>query len=118
MRIWKDFTFDAAHHLPMVDWHHKCRRVHGHTYKVTVCVEGEPGADGMIVDYEDIAAAWRLVAVKLDHFDLNAIEGLENPTTEILVKWIWQRMKPNVPGLARIVIHESSTTGCEYDGPH
>jgi 6-pyruvoyltetrahydropterin/6-carboxytetrahydropterin synthase len=117
MEIWKEFSFDAAHLLPNVPDGHKCRRLHGHTYTVRVHVRGEPDPSvGWIVDFADIKAAFDPIRDRLDHYYLNEIEGLENPTAEVLSRWIWQRLAPRLPGLSRIEIQETCTSGCTYEG--
>jgi 6-pyruvoyltetrahydropterin/6-carboxytetrahydropterin synthase len=117
MEIWKEFTFDAAHVLPNVPEGHKCRRLHGHTYRVRVYVSGEPDDRvGWVMDFGDIKAAFEPILDRLDHYYLNDIEGLENPTAEALARWIWQRLEPRLPLLSRIEIHETCTTGCSYEG--
>lgn len=114
VRISKEFDFDAAHRLTKVPRGHKCRRMHGHTYRAELICEGEVDARGMVVDYAEIAAAWAPMHRRLDHRTLNKIRGLENPTTEILTPWIYQRLKKLLPQLTRVRVYESSTTYCEY----
>ena len=117
MEIWKEFTFDAAHVLPNVPEGHKCRRLHGHTYRVRIYVSGEPDDRvGWVMDFGDIKAAFEPILDRLDHYYLNDIEGLENPTAEVLARWIWQRLELRLPMLSRIEIHETCTTGCSYAG--
>ncbi len=117
MEIWKEFTFEAAHLLPNVPEGHKCRRLHGHSYRVRVIVSGEPDrALGWIVDFADITAACAPIKQRLDHYYLNEIEGLENPTSELLAKWIWDRLKPVLAGLSRLEVGETCTSGCSYSG--
>jgi len=117
MEIWKDFTFEAAHLLPGAPEGHKCRRLHGHSYRVRVWVRGEPDpAAGWIVDFADIKAACEPIRRELDHHYLNEIEGLENPTAELLARWIWTRLTPRLPGLCRLEIDETCTSGCVYEG--
>jgi len=117
MEIWKEFTFDAAHVLPNVPEGHKCRRLHGHTYRVRVFVRGEPEERiGWVMDFGDVKTAFQPILDRLDHYYLNDIEGLENPTAEVLARWIWQRLEPRLPLLSRIEIHETCTTGCSYEG--
>ena len=117
MEIFKEFTFEAAHHLPHVPPVHPCARVHGHSFTLRVSVRGPiaPKA-GWVVDFADIIAAAAPVVAELDHHDLNGIAGLENPTTELLARWIWKRLKPKLIGLSRIELRETATTGCVYDG--
>ncbi len=117
MEIFKKFTFEAAHRLPNVPDGHKCARVHGHSYAVTVYLAGPVGeTTGWVMDFADLTAAVKPVLEKLDHYYLNDVDGLENPTTENLARWIWKRLKPRLPGLSRLVIHETCTSGCEYRG--
>lgn len=115
MEIYKAFTFDAAHRLTGVPKGHKCARLHGHTYALIVYCGGEPdAATGMIVDYADMAAVVERRLASIDHHYLNNIPGLENPTTENLCRWLWPRLKAELPQLSRIELKESSTTGCIY----
>lgn len=117
MEIWKDFTFEAAHHLPEVPEGHKCRRLHGHSYRVRVYIEGELDPRlGWVVDFAEIRQACEPIRQQLDHYYLNEIEGLENPTAEVLAQWIWTRLKPELPMLSRIEIAETCTSGCSYAG--
>lgn len=115
MRIFKEVTFDAAHHLPNVPSGHKCGRLHGHTYRVRVWVDGWPDRHtGWIVDYADIDAAVQPVIAMIDHHGLNSV--IENPTTENVAMWLWEKIKGGLPGICRIEVYESSTTGCVYEG--
>jgi len=117
LEIFKDMTFEAAHRLPNVPAGHKCARLHGHSFRVRAYVRGEPDPhSGWIVDFADIQAALEPIRMQLDHYYLNEIEGLENPTSEVLARWIWQRLEPRLPGLSRVQVHETCTSGCEYTG--
>ena len=118
MDIFKVFTLESAHRLPNVPPGHKCARLHGHSFRVEVHVSGEPGADtGWVMDFADIKAAFAPLHARLDHAYLNEIEGLENPTSERLAAWIWDRLKPALPMLSAVVVHETCTSGCRYGGP-
>lgn len=118
MEVFKEFTFEAAHRLPNVAPDHKCARLHGHSFRVRVCVEGPVGTDsGWVVDFGDIKAAAAPVHDALDHRYLNEVPGLENPTSEVVARWIWDRLAPTLAGLSRIVVHETCTSGAEYRGP-
>ena len=118
MEIFKRFTLEAAHRLPNVPDGHKCARLHGHSFQVELRVEGEPGAEsGWVMDFADLKVAFAPIHEQLDHRYLNDIEGLENPTSERLAAWIWERLKPGVPLLAEVVVHETCTSGCRYRGP-
>lgn len=117
MEIYKEFTFEAAHRLPNVPAGHKCARLHGHSFNVAVHVAGPVGVDtGWVIDFADIAAALKPIIDQLDHYYLNEIPGLENPTSENLARWIWQRIRPALPLLSRIVVKETCTSGCIYTG--
>jgi len=116
--IWKSFSLEAAHRLPNVPEGHKCARLHGHSFQVEVHVDGEPGVDtGWVMDFAAIADAWQPVHDALDHRYLNEVDGLANPTSEVLAAWIWDRLSVMLPGLARVVVRETCTTGCTYTGP-
>lgn len=117
MEIFKVFKFDAAHHLPCVPDGHKCSRTHGHSFRVEIHVKGDVDPHrGWVMDFADITAAFEPILDELDHKNLNAIEGLENPTSEQLCRWIWHRLKPLLPLLSKIVVCESPDSGCIYDG--
>ena len=117
MEIFKEFTFEAAHRLPHVLEGHKCARLHGHSFQVAVHVRGmmDPVA-GWITDFAEVKRAFQPLHDQLDHRYLNEIAGLENPTTEVLARWIWQRLKPSLPGLSKLVVRETCTAGCVYQG--
>jgi 6-pyruvoyltetrahydropterin/6-carboxytetrahydropterin synthase len=113
----KTLSFDAAHCLPSLPEGHKCRRLHGHTFVVEVAVEGEVDPQtGMVRDYAEISDAAQPVIEQLDHRYLNDIPGLANPTSEALARWLWDRLKPLLPGLTCLTVKESDTARCEYRG--
>lgn len=117
VRLTKTFHFEAAHDLPTFPPGHKCRRLHGHSFRFDVVVEGEVDpAKGFLIDYGDIKQAAEPLVRQLDHFYLNEIEGLSNPTSENIAKWIWDRLRPGMPLLAAIVVHETCTSACEFRG--
>jgi 6-pyruvoyltetrahydropterin/6-carboxytetrahydropterin synthase len=117
MEIFKEFTFEAAHRLPNVPKDHKCGRLHGHTFRVSVHVTGSVGKDtGWVVDFDDIKRVFEPLREQLDHYFLNEIEGLANPTSEALAAWIWRRVQPRLPGLTQVVVRETCTSGCIYRG--
>jgi 6-pyruvoyltetrahydropterin/6-carboxytetrahydropterin synthase len=114
----KTFRFESAHRLPMVPADHKCARVHGHGYAIDVVAAGEVDpAMGWLVDFGEIAARVEpVIRQELDHRLLNDVPGLENPTAEILAAWLWNRLKPLVPHLSAITVHETCTARCTYRG--
>jgi 6-pyruvoyltetrahydropterin/6-carboxytetrahydropterin synthase len=116
-RLTKDFTFEAAQTLPNAPQGHKCRRVHGHSFKVEVSVEGRVDPKtGWVYDHADISAAMKPLLRMLDHTYLNDIEGLENPTIEKMAEWFWQKLESQCPGLCEVVVHETPTARCVYRG--
>lgn len=117
MEIIKSFRFEAAHYLPKLPETHKCRRMHGHSFKFDVHVEGPLDPElGWVMDFGDISRLVKPLVEELDHYLLNEIPGLENPTSEVIAVWIWNRLKPGLPGLSRIVVYETCTARCEYRG--
>ncbi len=117
VELTKSFTFEAAHSLPTFPEGHKCRRLHGHSFCVDVCVAGEVDEQlCYLVDYGEIKAACEPIRKQLDHYHLNEIAGLENPTAEVLARWIWNRLKPTLPLLSAVVVRETCTSACTYRG--
>ncbi len=117
MEIFKEFTFEAAHDLPNTPDGHKCRRLHGHSFRVRLAVEGEVDAHtGWVMDFAEIKAAFEPVWERLDHHYLNDIPGLQNPTSEVIAKWIWAELKPALPLLSEVKLWETCTAGCTYRG--
>jgi len=118
MEIFKEFRFEAAHKLPNLPAAHKCSRLHGHSFRVEIHIRGpiDPTL-GWVRDFADLNTAFRPLYDQLDHNYLNDIPGLENPTSEVLARWIWQRLEPTLPELSRIVVKETCTTGAIYTGP-
>lgn len=118
MEIFKEFRFEAAHLLPHVPEGHKCRRLHGHSFRVEVHVAGPLHAElGWVMDFSDISKVVKPVIARLDHYYLNEIPGLENPTSEVLARWLWNELVADLPRLCRIVVRETCTSGCVYEGP-
>ncbi len=117
MLIFKSFTFDSAHFLPNVPVTHKCRELHGHTYLLRVYIEGIPDKEtGWILDFTDVKKEVENVLAQIDHTCLNKVPGLENPTCERLAIWIWDRLKTELPLLARLELNETPTSGAIYEG--
>ena len=113
----KDFRFEAAHFLPNVPEGHKCLRTHGHSFRGEVAVRGplDPHL-GWVMDFADLKAAVEPLVQRLDHYLLNDIPGLENPTSEILAVWIWRELAGKLPLLTRVTIEETCTSRCHYFG--
>jgi 6-pyruvoyltetrahydropterin/6-carboxytetrahydropterin synthase len=116
-RLSRDFRFESAHFLPKVPEGHKCARMHGHSYAVTVTVEGEiDPTTGWLVDFAEIDDRVMPVIRTIDHRVLNEIEGLANPTSELLAVWLWKRIAGVLPGLVEILVAETPTSRCVYRG--
>ncbi len=117
MEIFKEFTFEAAHMLPNVPEGHKCGRLHGHSFRLRLYLSGTPDPHtGWFIDFADIKAAFKPIYNMLDHHYLNEIEGLENPTSEVIARWIWEKVKPVLPALSKVELFETCTSGCIYVG--
>ncbi|ABD89354.1 6-carboxytetrahydropterin synthase QueD [Rhodopseudomonas palustris] len=117
MKITQAFSFEAAHRLPHVPAQHRCHRMHGHSYRVELQLRGpvDP-TSGFVVDFFEIEAAFGPVLASLDHYCLNEVDGLENPTAENIALWIWQRVKPALPQLSQVKVFETADCWAEYDG--
>lgn len=113
----KDFRFEAAHYLPNVAEGHKCRRMHGHSFRGEVVVRGEVDAHtGWLIDFADLKRSVDPLVARLDHYLLNEIEGLENPTSERLAVWLWERLAPSLPQLYCVTVEETCSSRCRYYG--
>lgn len=117
MDIFKEFTFEAAHLLPNLPPAHKCSRLHGHSFRVEIHVSGPVDPElGWVMDFGDIKQVFQPFYDQLDHYYLNEVPGLENPTSENLARWVWDRVAPSLPGLSKVVVRETCTSGCVYTG--
>ena len=117
MQVFKKFTFDSAHFLPNVPAGHKCKEVHGHTYRLTVFVEDQLKENlEWVIDFADLKRAINPIINILGHKLINNIEGLENPTCERIAIWLWDKIKAEIPALSRIELNETPTSGVIYEG--
>ncbi|VFP87598.1 6-carboxy-5,6,7,8-tetrahydropterin synthase [Candidatus Erwinia haradaeae] len=113
--LFKDFKFEAAHYLPHVPDGHKCGNLHGHSFVVRLEVTAEiDPRTGWVMDFSDIKHAFQPIYSQIDHAYLNQIPGLENPTSEILAVWIFQKTKPVLPTLGAVIVQETCNSGCIY----
>ncbi len=116
--VWRKFRFEAAHQLPNVPEGHQCGRMHGHSFEVILHANQEIAGQDMAVDFDLSINKWQPLHDELHHTCLNDIKDLENPTSEIIAAWIWNRLKPEMPELSWVTIYETVTAGCHYDGEH
>lgn len=117
MKISQAFKFEAAHRLPNVPETHRCHRLHGHSYRVEIRLEGPVDPhNGFVVDFFELEAAFAVVTDALDHRYLNDIVGLKNPTAENIAVWIWDRLNANLSGLCSVRVYETTECWAEYDG--
>lgn len=116
MKITQAFRFEAAHRLPLVSDDHRCKRLHGHSYRIEVRLDGPVGPNGFVADFFDIEAAFAPVLAQLDHHFLNEVAGLENPTAENIAMWIWARVRPRLALLDAVTVYETPDCWAEYQG--
>jgi 6-pyruvoyltetrahydropterin/6-carboxytetrahydropterin synthase len=113
----KEYRFEAAHRLPNVPPGHKCARLHGHSFKFEIHVVGGVDAHtGWLIDYGVLDDIVNPLVARIDHYYLNDIEGLENPTSEVMSRWLYERIKPGLPSLTAITFHETCDARCIYRG--
>lgn len=117
MEIFKVFICESAHRLPYVPEGHKCGRLHGHSFRIEVWVRGAVEEEtGWVMDFADISQVFHPIYQQLDHHYLNEIEGLNNPTSENLARWIWKQLRPSLPLLSKVCVDETCNSGCIYQG--
>ncbi len=117
MQIFRKFSFDSAHFLPNVPEGHKCRNIHGHTYKMIVFIEDDLDPKlNWVMDFAAINQAIDPIIKSIDHKLMNDIPGLENPTCEQIAIWLWNQIKEKIPQLVKIELNETPTSGVIYAG--
>lgn len=114
--VWRRFRFEAAHRLPNVPADHPCGRMHGHGFEVILHADQDLAGLDFGVDFDRLGELWAPLRAELHHACLNDLPGLDNPTSERLTAWLWQRLKPNLPPLSWVTVYETATAGCHYDG--
>jgi 6-pyruvoyltetrahydropterin/6-carboxytetrahydropterin synthase len=117
VRLVKEYRFEAAHRLPNVPPGHKCARLHGHSFRIELTVEGVVDEKtGWFIDYGELDTLWQPLHDVLDHNYMNEVPGLENPTSEVLAGFIWQKLRASLPALTRVTVFETCDARCEYEG--
>jgi len=117
MDIFRVFQVEAAHRLPNVPQGHKCARLHGHSFRIEVHVTGPlDEQQGWVMDFADLRRTFQPVFDQLDHHYLNDIDGLDNPTSENLARWVWRQLSPDLEGLCKVTVQETCNAGCIYRG--
>ena len=117
VRLTHEFHFEAAHRLPRVPAGHRCERLHGHSFRIEVAIHGpvDP-TTGWLMDFAELKRAWEPLYAELDHRCLNDVPGLDNPTSENLAHWLWERLKGPLPLLERVTVHETCSARCDFEG--
>jgi len=109
--------FEAARKLTKVPKDHPCSNLYGLAFKLEIHVEGHVNPEtGFVMDFNDIEKSFQPIKRKIDHNYLNDIKELENPTSEILIKWIWNNLKPELNELKKLVLWENEVSRVEYKG--
>ncbi|EKD28171.1 MAG: 6-pyruvoyl tetrahydrobiopterin synthase [uncultured bacterium] len=117
MELKKEFSFEASHYLPNAGKKHKCSSLHGHGFKVIFSVKGKVDKKyGWVMDFGQISLLVKPLIDKLDHSNLNEIKGLENPTSENIAIWFWEKLKKDIPLLHSIEVKESDKSSCVFFG--
>lgn len=116
--VWRRYVFQSAHQLPNVPVGHKCGRMHGHGFEVIVHANQDLGARDLSIDYDHLDEVWAPLHLQLNYACLNDLPDLQNPTSELLSSWLWERIKPTLPELSWITVYETGSCGANFDGKH
>ena len=117
MIVYKKFNIESARSLPNLPKTHPCHKIHGHSFKIIISVEGEiDEQSGFVMDFQIIENAFQPIKTMLDHTYLNEIKGLSNPSSENICIWIWDKLESSLPNIYKIEIKETDSTGCIYKG--
>ncbi len=113
------FQIESARFLPNLEKTHPCANMHGHSFKIILSIVGplDPKI-GWVMDYHEITKVMTPILALLDHKVLNTVPGLENPTSEMLAKWLYEKAKLQIPQLKSVNISETPNTECVYSGPN
>ncbi|MBV9571695.1 MAG: 6-carboxytetrahydropterin synthase [Alphaproteobacteria bacterium] len=115
IELTQEFGFDAAHYLGVGA--NENRRLHGHSFYVEVTLRGEPDPrTGVLRELDEIKTVLDALRAELDHRLLNELEGLGTPTLENLARYIFERVKPQLPEVVRVKIRRPSYgQSCVYE---
>ena len=115
LELRQHFQIESARFLPNLSASHPCHRMHGHSFKITLTLVGEADPKlGWVIDYHQIETAMRPLLSQLDHRVLNEVPGLENPTSEMLCVWLFERSQKLLPQLKKVTVAETANTECSY----
>ena len=114
--VWRRYAVQAAHRLPNVPPGHKCGRMHGHGFEVVIHAKRSPDDGDLGIDGDRLDALWEPIHAELDHACLNDLPGLQNPTSEMLASWLWNRLQPQLPELSWVTVFETASSAAIYDG--
>ena len=116
MIVYRSFRIHASRFLPNLKDDHICKRMHGHTFNITIYINGKVDKKtGFVIDFYDVDQLFnKYIHNKIDHKVLNEVKGLENPTSEHLTKWIWDNLLPHISNLYQIKVSEDFGTGIIY----
>jgi len=114
--VWRRYRFQAAHRLPHVPLGHKCGRLHGHGFEVIVHADQDLAGADLSLDYDHLDALWAPISAEVSYRRLNDVAGLENPTSEMISSWLWERLKPALPALSWVTVYETASCGATFDG--
>ncbi|MBK6280842.1 MAG: 6-carboxytetrahydropterin synthase [Gammaproteobacteria bacterium] len=116
--VWRRYRFQAAHQLPHVPPGHKCGRLHGHGFQAIVHANQDLAGSDLSIDYDHLDQLWAPIAAQVNYRCLNDVSGLENPTSEMISSWLWERLKPALPALSWVTVYETASCGATFDGLH
>ena len=117
LELVKEFRFEAAHQLPKVPPGHRCSRMHGHSFRVELTLVGAMDPEtGWFIDFGVLDELVQPIVQRLDHHLLNEIEGLANPTSEVIAVWLWKHLRPMLPQLTAVTLWETPDARCTYRG--
>ena len=115
--------FAAAHQLLMVA--KKCENLHGHNWKIEVCVKGEKlNKAGVLIDFGEFKEKLSEIIQKLDHTFLNELEPFHEgfpPSSENIALYIAEELQASINNplvqVSRVTSWESENACATYSVP-